>query len=139
MSEMTFPPSLKSRLDASWQAHVLRFWDELSVSDRQRLVRQIESLDLPRIAALWASRNQAAQKPQGESLADVARRAVPPASIVRLPQTPAAREEWRRARQTGEELLKAGRVGAILVAGGQGTRLGFDRPKGMFRIGPVSH
>jgi UDP-N-acetylglucosamine/UDP-N-acetylgalactosamine diphosphorylase len=138
MSEMVVPPPLKSRLDASGQAHVLRFWDELTGSQRQRLVRQIESLDLERIAALWASRQQAGQKPQGESLADVARRAVPPASIVPLPQSPAAREEWRRAQQTGEDLLKAGRVGAILVAGGQGTRLGFDKPKGIFPIGPVS-
>ena len=132
------PAALQSRLEAYGQAHVLRFWDELSASQRQRLVRQIESLDLERIAAFWASRQKSGEKPQGESLADVAKRAVPPASIVRLPQTQAAREEWERARKTGEELLKAGRVGAILVAGGQGTRLGFEKPKGMFPIGPVS-
>ena len=42
------------------------------------------------------------------------------------------------ADEYGETLLKEGKVGAILVAGGQGTRLGFDHPKGMFQIGPVS-
>ena len=132
------PAELKSRLEAHGQTHVLRWWGELSDYQRQRLARQIESLDLERIAGLWASRQHAGQKPQTEDLADVARRAVPPASIVRLPQTPQAREDWQRAQTTGEELLNAGKVGAILVAGGQGTRLGFDKPKGEFPIGPVS-
>jgi UDP-N-acetylglucosamine/UDP-N-acetylgalactosamine diphosphorylase len=42
------------------------------------------------------------------------------------------------ARQRGAEALKQGRIGAMLVAGGQGTRLGFDDPKGVFPIGLVS-
>ncbi len=119
--------------------HVLRWWGELSDGQRQRLARQIDSLDLPRIAALWASKQQAGQKSAAEDLTEIARRAVPPASIVRLPQTPSAHADWKRAYEVGEGLLKAGQVGAILVAGGQGTRLGFDKPKGMFPIGPVSH
>ena len=41
-------------------------------------------------------------------------------------------------RQRGREALAAGQIGVVLVAGGQGTRLGFDHPKGMFPIGPVS-
>ncbi len=138
MSEAA-PAELKSRLEPHGQTHVLRWWGELSAAQRQRLKRQIESLDLPRIAALWASRQQAGQQPQTEDLADVARRAVPPASIVRLPRTSDDQAAWQRAREVGEGLLNAGQVGAILVAGGQGTRLGFDKPKGMFPIGPVSH
>jgi UDP-N-acetylglucosamine/UDP-N-acetylgalactosamine diphosphorylase len=49
--------------------------------------------------------------------------------------------EWtpEQARLRGEQALKAGEVGAVIVAGGQGTRLGFDQPKGMFPIGPVSN
>ncbi len=43
-----------------------------------------------------------------------------------------------QAREQGEAALRAGKLGMILVAGGQGTRLGFDRPKGMFEIGPLS-
>ena len=37
--------------------------------------------------------------------------------------------------QTGLEALRAGKVGAVLLAGGQGTRLGFDKAKGMYNIG----
>jgi UDP-N-acetylglucosamine/UDP-N-acetylgalactosamine diphosphorylase len=130
------PAELKSRLLAHGQTHVLRRWDELTPSQRQRLQRQIESLDLDRIAALWNSRQTSTA--QSPDVAELARRAVPPASIVRLPQTVRDDQDWQRARKIGEELLRAGRVGAILVAGGQGTRLGFDKPKGEFPIGPVS-
>src|SRR5436305_13480674 len=43
------------------------------------------------------------------------------------------------ARATGAEVLRSGQVGMILVAGGLGTRLGFDQPKGMFPLGPLSN
>jgi UDP-N-acetylglucosamine/UDP-N-acetylgalactosamine diphosphorylase len=42
------------------------------------------------------------------------------------------------ARERGRQALAAGQVGVVLVAGGQGSRLGFDHPKGMYCIGPVS-
>jgi UDP-N-acetylglucosamine/UDP-N-acetylgalactosamine diphosphorylase len=132
------PAEIKSRLGAHRQTHVLRWWDELTAIERQRLARQIESLDLGRIAALCASRQQAGQKSPAEDLTELARRAKPPQSIIRLPRTAAELEQWKRAERIGEELLKAGRVGALLVAGGQGTRLGFEKPKGEFPIGPVS-
>jgi UDP-N-acetylglucosamine/UDP-N-acetylgalactosamine diphosphorylase len=133
------PAKLKSRLETHGQTHVLRAWNELNPAQRQKLERQIESLDLDRIAALWASRQQTGSQPQVDDLAERSRRATPSASVIRLPRTPQERSNWERAQRTGEELLKAGRVGALLVAGGQGTRLGFDKPKGMFAIGPVSH
>jgi UDP-N-acetylglucosamine/UDP-N-acetylgalactosamine diphosphorylase len=44
----------------------------------------------------------------------------------------------QEAVSAGNEVLRRGKVGAILVAGGQGTRLGFPHPKGMYPIGPVS-
>jgi len=43
-----------------------------------------------------------------------------------------------QARQRGQQALRDGTIGVVVVAGGQGSRLGFPHPKGMFPIGPVS-
>ena len=64
-------------------------------------------------------------------------RAAEPIEAVRPPQTDG--EGWRcDAAGVAAEALAAGEVGVILVAGGSGTRLGFDGPKGTYPIGPVS-
>ncbi len=63
---------------------------------------------------------------------------VQPLDVVRLPQTDGERVVRRRAGGMGADALAAGEVGVILVAGGSGTRLGYEGPKGTFPIGPVS-
>ena len=57
---------------------------------------------------------------------------VQPIEVVRLPQTDGERVVRRRAGGIGADALAAGEVGVILVAGGSGTRLGFEGPKGTF-------
>ena len=63
---------------------------------------------------------------------------IEPIEVTRLPRTDRERVASRQATELGEQMLAAGEVGVIIVAGGQGTRLGFDGPKGTYPIAPVS-
>lgn len=112
------------------QVHVLRFWDELDPGGRKRLARQIGDVDLRLIQRLFEQR---------ETKSDIhalAGRATTPPGFRLHDESPRFNRE--QARERGEAALRDGRMGALLVAGGQGTRLDFPHPKGMFPIGPVS-
>ena len=61
-----------------------------------------------------------------------------PPEVVPVPRDEAGRAAERRASEAGEALLREGRVAAILLAGGQGTRLGFDGPKCDFPFAPIT-
>jgi UDP-N-acetylglucosamine pyrophosphorylase len=115
--------ALRAALATHGQEHLLRFWDELDADGRERLTRDLCSLDLDLLDRLVATLVRA-----GEAPVDVTGvRPVEPA--------PAPSPE---AVAAGEQLLRDGRVAVVIVAGGQGTRLGFDGPKGCYPIGPVS-
>jgi UDP-N-acetylglucosamine/UDP-N-acetylgalactosamine diphosphorylase len=121
---------LKTRLKPFGQDHLLAFWDKLDDAGRQSLAGQIENVDLELVGRL-AKGGQ-----RDEAWADLAQRASPP-SAIRLADRTA--ERVAEAQRRGSAALAAGEVGVLVVAGGQGTRLGFEHPKGMYPIGPVSH
>ena len=122
--------SLRDRLGAFDQAHLLRFWDELDADQRNRLVDQLADLDLPLMDELIRGGTTE------EDYSAVAAAASSPPGV----RADGSGVQWstEQAEQRGRDALSQGEVGVVIVAGGQGTRLGFDRPKGMFPIGPVS-
>lgn len=122
--------ALVARLQMFRQQHVLRFWDELRPDQRESLAEQIAEVDFH---LLEQSRRES--QTNEDSPAQRAARALSPANLIRVPTTPAEHEAHSRAVTVGLELLRSGKVGVILVAGGQGTRLDFPHPKGMFSIG----
>ncbi len=125
-------PELAARLERHGQGHLLRFWDDLDESARRRLADEIRTIDFDRLDGLIRTLvlDQAQPAPDASS--------VRPVPVARLPRTDGERSAWRHAAEEGEKALAAGEVAVVLVAGGQGTRLGFDGPKGTFPIGPVS-
>lgn len=127
--------AIEADLERHQQQHVLRFWEELSQTQRAGLASQLASVDLGLIHRLHESWKAGG----AEDWAAAARRANPPRAI-----RPGRKDSGTLqiapsdARKRGDEALRNGRVGALLVAGGQGSRLGFDKPKGLYPIGPVS-
>jgi UDP-N-acetylglucosamine/UDP-N-acetylgalactosamine diphosphorylase len=79
-----------------------------------------------------------AEHVRGEGAGPAALPKLGPADVIRLPRDEGSRAAWREARDAGEALLREGVLAAVLLAGGQGTRLGFDGPKGAFPFAPVT-
>jgi len=129
---------LLTKLQPIGQEDVLAFWDRLNDIQRKHLAAQIEELDADLFRELAAEHRQhqsAGGDDKSKWAALAARAESPPA--MRLDGSGVAFTP-DQARARGAELLRAGQIGMILVAGGLGTRLSFDQPKGMFPIGPLS-
>ena len=114
------------------QEHVLGFWDQLDDKQQEGLLGQLEVLDFAELDALVASHVLAKPDrfvPEG----------IAPAPF--FPHRAAAGQEdlYAQAQKLGTEAIRQGKVAALTVAGGQGTRLGFDGPKGAFCISPVKN
>ena len=130
---MALDPALEAqreRLAAHGQDHVLRFADGAPAADQQAFAERLAGLDLERLERLIASVLAPSSDGHG------AGGALSPPAVVEWGADD-ARDEAARAR--GAEQLAAGKVGAFLVAGGQGTRLGYDGPKGRFPVGPLTN
>ncbi len=120
----------RERLQAAGQGHVLRFADELTPAELERFLLQLEGLDLQRVARLFESVREPA--PAGLDAPPE------PCELIELGDGEEHRRRDRAAREAGSEALAAGHVAAFLVAGGQGSRLGFEGPKGRFPVGPLT-
>ncbi|MBP88163.1 MAG: UDP-N-acetylglucosamine pyrophosphorylase [Planctomycetaceae bacterium] len=123
--------ALVNRLRDAGQEHLMQFWDELSVAGQAELATQLDKIDFDLVSQLVAGHDDA------PNWSELAAKAKPPRAI----RLDSAENEFSadEACERGEEALRTGQLGLILVAGGQGTRLNFDHPKGMFKLGPVSN
>jgi UDP-N-acetylglucosamine/UDP-N-acetylgalactosamine diphosphorylase len=131
MSVTPISHPLVETFNQAGQGQVFAFWGELDEAGRAALLAQAAEIDLAEVARLSRTLLGAAAAP-GVDWTDLA-----PAPYVPLPENGGDAEAWARAKAAGEEALRAGCVAAFTVAGGQGTRLGFDGPKGTFPVTPV--
>ncbi len=123
--------SLQNKLAAHGQEHLLQFWDQLDSEQQKSLAAQIDGLDLALVNRLFE---------QGDTDDDVralANGAESPPGVRLGKATPVFDAE--AACRIGREAFAAGEIAAMVAAGGQGSRLGFEKPKGQFPIGPVSN
>jgi UDP-N-acetylglucosamine/UDP-N-acetylgalactosamine diphosphorylase len=123
---LNIPDDLVQKLRAHGQDHVIAAWGRLDDSQRRALLAQLQQIDLKELEQLYARREQKDVLPSRERIAP-------------MPQVELSTAERQDYRERGVAAFRAGEVAYLLVAGGQGTRLGFDSPKGTFPIGPVSN
>jgi len=121
----------KKLLNNHHQSHLLAFWEKLDKGQRQDLLAQIDRLDLDKID-VWVKKFIKNPVPDAIS-GDF----VPALSYNPSPVGSHQQRKYAEAVKLGKELISAGKAAAFVVAGGQGTRLGFDGPKGNFSISPI--
>lgn len=126
MMEKTYE-ELTVKTEQYGQDHVFRFWDTLRDDQKERLIGQVKSIDFEHLEQLI----QLALQPDDATKDDDQ---LETAEIVSLKER---EQKDTKAEKVGEEALKKGEVAAFLVAGGQGSRLGFDGPKGIYPVTPV--
>lgn len=116
------------------QAHVFRFIDELEVGERTTLLEQAASIDLNEVDDLVEKyvRENGSAKIDFNAME-------PSAYIAHYDNASELRDRWLSAKKVGESALRNGKVAAFTVAGGQGTRLGYNGPKGTFPVSPVNN
>src|SRR4051812_45193371 len=129
---MSPDPSLVARLNRHGQGHLLKWWGDLDEDRRSRLIEEVEGIDFEQLDRLVAD------LVKHDTPAAPAADRVGPIEVCRLPQTDGERVARRHVAEIGASALAAGEVAVVLVAGGSGTRLGYDGPKGTYPIGPVS-
>ena len=121
---------LETKLAQYGQTHLLKFWDELDPDQQKQLATQIDAIDFDLVQSLVNKETTASS-----SDADAMRAEVPPAITL---DDFADSASYDAAAAIGRQSLANGELAMVLVAGGQGSRLGFDHPKGMYPVGPVS-
>lgn len=115
------------------QEHLLAFWDELDSQQKEQLLSQIEPLDFAKINT-WI---ESFVKKTPSALKNTDFKPVP--YYKPEPENQLQKKKYAKASKLGKKLISEGKVAAFVVAGGQGTRLGFDGPKGNFPISPVKN
>ena len=116
---MTFDEA-KKKLEKYGQLHVLKYYDELDDGAKEELLMQIEETDFE---VLKNCKNLGKSEGRGEFA---------PLAAMQVSEIEKRKDEFT---QIGVKALKEGRIAACLLAGGMGTRLGSDNPKGMYDIG----
>ncbi|MBR1635340.1 MAG: UDPGP type 1 family protein [Lachnospiraceae bacterium] len=110
----------EQKLEAIGQEHVLKYFDELDTAQQEALLTQIEETDF---AVLAHAKDGKSEAGRGE---------FSPLAAMQRDEIIQREKEFHDA---GCEVIKAGKTAALLLAGGMGTRLGSDNPKGMYDIG----
>ena len=121
--------TLKARFESAAQGHVFAFWNKLSSSEQETLLNQLETINVDRVNAIYAKAIKADEEARHASPDSID--PLPAEASETLIDAPQKEEEYRAI---GLKAVAENRVAVLLMAGGQGTRLGSSDPKGCYDI-----
>jgi UDP-N-acetylglucosamine/UDP-N-acetylgalactosamine diphosphorylase len=127
--------SIRERYELADQDHVFHFWHQLSIAEQSSFLSQLENIDIHRVNRIFLNSVSVEIEAAENSGKDIIKPLPEHASGSAI-NDPAAEAEWR---SIGLDAVARGKVGVLLMAGGQGTRLGSSAPKGCYDIGLPSH
>lgn len=122
---------LHKSLAAHGQGHLLAFWSELDETQKSGLLEQLEALDMAQVDK-WVAEYVKKANPLA-----IPTKIEPAPAYPAVPAAVQMGKKYEKAREKGRQLISGGKVAALVVAGGQGTRLGYDGPKGNYPISPI--
>lgn len=122
-------PSIKEQYDAYGQGHVFEFWHELSPTEQCKFAKALETIDVRRMQEIFQRATTKVDEQKGN---------IEPLDETYFDSTLGDFTSTKEARWLikGLQAIREGKVAVILLAGGQGTRLGSTAPKGCFEILP---
>ena len=127
--------SLRKRYQDAGQDHLFTFWSQLSDDERVALSNQLEALDIERVNRIHHNAIVAESEASNPNSQVVFIEPLPQGASESI-GSPKKDEQWRNL---GLHAIARGEVGVLLMAGGQGTRLGSSAPKGCYDIALPSH
>ena len=106
-----------NKLEKNNQLQLLDYYDKISNQEQEELLNQIEDIDFSIFDCLYKNKSLS-------SIDDI--------KVLKIKDIDINKDRYEKI---GLDMLKRGKVGSVILAGGMGTRLGVSYPKGMYDIG----